>query len=105
MLADNRLALNASWDQEMLQLELQALAESGFNLDLTGFDQQELDQLLASLSRQVLVDPDEAPDLCTEVVTQPGDLWILGDHRLLCGDGTKGECQHRYKTTAFSPVL
>lgn len=91
MLADNRLALNASWDQKMLQLELQALAETGFNLDLTGFDQQELDQLLASLGHQVLVDPDEAPDLCTEVVTQPGDLWILGDHRLLCGDGTKGE--------------
>jgi DNA modification methylase len=91
MLADNRLALNASWDEQMLQLELQALAAAGFNLNLTGFDQQELDQLLASLSRQVLVDPDAAPELCTEVVTQPGDLWILGDHRLLYGDGTKGE--------------
>ena len=91
MLADNRLALNAGWHEKMLQLELQALAHAGFNLDLTGFDRQELDQLLASLSRQVLVDPDEVPELGNEVVTQPGDLWILGDHRLLCGDGTKSE--------------
>jgi DNA modification methylase len=91
MLADNRLALNAGWDEQMLRLELQTLAEAGFNLDLTGFDQQELDQLLASLGRQALVDPDEVPELGAEMVTQPGDLWILGDHRLLCGDGTQGE--------------
>ncbi len=89
MLADNRLALSAGWDEEMLHLELQALTQSGFNVQITGFDQRELDQLLTDLSRQALADPDEAPATSDEVVTQPGDLWLLGEHRLLCGDGTK----------------
>src|SRR5260370_10937164 len=89
MVADNRLALSAGWDEEMLQLELEALTQSGFNVQITGFDQRELDQLLTDLSRQALADPDEAPAASDEVVTQPGDLWLLGEHRLLCGDGTK----------------
>ena len=89
MLADNRLALSAGWDEKMLRLELEALTQSGVNVALTGFDQKELDQLLTDLSQQALSDPDEVPAVSDHVVTQPDDLWLLGDHRLLCGDGTQ----------------
>jgi DNA modification methylase len=87
MLADNQLALNAGWNEEMLRLELEALTQSGIDLQITGFDQKELDRLLKDLPMPV--DPDEAPGVAEEVVTEPGDLWLLGSHRLLCGDGTK----------------
>jgi DNA modification methylase len=89
MLADNQLALNAGWNEEMLRLELEALTEAGFDVQVTGFDQEELDRLLGDLSQQALADPDEVPALDEEIVSQSGDLWLLGDHRLLCGDGTK----------------
>jgi ParB-like chromosome segregation protein Spo0J len=61
MLADNRRALNAGWDEQMLRLELEALAQAGWNVEDIGFDQQELDRLLAELSQNASVDPDEAP--------------------------------------------
>jgi DNA modification methylase len=89
MLADNQLALNAGWNEEMLRLELEALAQAAYDLEITGFDQQELDRLLTDLNRQVLTDPEEAPPLEPETVTKSGDLWIMGDHRLLCGDSTQ----------------
>ena len=85
MLADNKLALNAGWDTEMLRLELEALAEQDFNLDITGFDERELRELIDA-ERQAL--QDDAPAVQPTSVTEPGDLWRLGDHRLLCGDGT-----------------
>jgi DNA modification methylase len=92
ILADNRLALNAGWDEQMLRVELEALAQSSYNLDLIGFDQQELDRLLIELGQQALTDPDEAPPLEEqEPVTEAGDLWLLGEHRLLCGDSTQSE--------------
>jgi ParB-like chromosome segregation protein Spo0J len=73
MLADNRLALNAGWDEEMLQLELQALAQSGCHLEITGFDRKELERLL-DLSQRALADPDQAPAIEDAPVTRPGDL-------------------------------
>jgi len=88
MLADNKLALNAGWDTEMLRLELEALAAEGFNLDLTGFEERELDELIQS---QRLELQDEAPAVNDSPVSQPGDLWKLGDHRLLCGDATSSQ--------------
>ena len=88
MLADNKLALNAGWDTEMLRLEVEALAAEGFNLDLTGFEERELDELIQS---QRLELQDEAPAVNDSPVSQPGDLWKLGDHRLLCGDATSSE--------------
>ena len=88
MLADNKLGLNAGWDTEMLRLELEALAAEGFNLDLTGFEERELDELIQS---QRLELQDEAPAVNDSPVSQPGDLWKLGDHRLLCGDATSSE--------------
>ena len=90
MLADNKLALNAGWDLEMLRLEMEALVEQDFHLEFTGFAEQELEELLAGLSQKTLLDPDEAPEPPEKAATLPGDLWILGEHRVLCGDGTLG---------------
>ena len=91
MLADNQLALNAGWDLEMLRSELDALAAENFDLNLTGFNEQELKELLAQESRKALLDPDEAPEPEVEAVSRPGEMWQLGEHRLLCGDGTLRE--------------
>ena len=88
MLADNKLALQAGWDPEILRLELEALAEQDFRLELTGFDERELEELLAGLQQDLDLDPDEAPEVETTAVSRSGDLWILGNHRVLCGDGT-----------------
>ena len=87
VLADNQLALNAGWDEELLRLELADLSELGFDLGLIGFGEGELERLLAG-SKEGLTEDDEAPALPEQAVTQPGDLWILGEHRLLCGDAT-----------------
>ncbi len=90
VLADNRLAMNAGWDEEMLRVELESLKENGFDLDLMGFSDEELEELLDSEeSREGLTDEDEVPEAPAEAVTKPGDVWILGDHRLLCGDATQ----------------
>ncbi len=91
VLADNKLALNAGWDSEMLRLELEALAEQNFDLELTGFDENELAEVLAQETTRGCLDPDSIPELETEPVSRAGDVWILGKHRILCGDGTYGE--------------
>ena len=87
-LMDNRSHENAQWDDELLRLEFGDLKLDGFDLDLTGFDTEELDKLLGAEQIEGQTDPDEAPELPEHPVTQPGDLWILGDHRVLCGDAT-----------------
>jgi DNA modification methylase len=87
VLADNQLALNAGWDDELLRLELADLSELGFDLGLIGFGEGELERLLAG-SKEGLTDDDEAPALPEQAVTNPGDVWMLGEHRLLCGDAT-----------------
>ena len=88
VIADNRLALNAGWDNEMLTLELGELAAEGYNLDLLGFDTKELDALLEPQVIDGLVDEDEVPEAGPEPITKPGDIWVLGRHRLVCGDST-----------------
>jgi DNA modification methylase len=92
-IADNQLALNAAWDPDVLRLELKALAAAAeLALDLTGFDPDELDRLLAEPeTEEELTDPDIAPPPPRVPVTVVGDLWVLGDHRLLCGDATDKE--------------
>ncbi len=91
VLADNRLALNAGWDEEMLQVELQTLQEEGFDLDIVGFTDEEIEGLLqdpeAAASGQT--NEDAAPELPETAVTVAGDVWVLGEHRLLCGDATQ----------------
>jgi len=90
LLADNRLSELAGWDHELLALELKELAEAGFDATLAGFDSKEIDDFLASLERDAETEPDETadsvPEPPAEAVTQPGDLWLIGPHRLICGD-------------------
>jgi DNA modification methylase len=88
-LADNKLAMNAGWDESVLNLEFAELQELGFDLDLTGFSTDEIAAFGAN-AIEGLTDPDEAPEPPVEPVSLTGDLWILGRHRLLCGDGTVG---------------
>ena len=88
VLADNQLALNAGWDEELLRLELADLSELGFDLGLIGFGEGELERLLAGDGRTGLTEDDAAPALPDQAVTRPGDLWVLGEHRVLCGDAT-----------------
>jgi len=87
MIADNQIAINAGWNDEMLAAELAALKEEAFDLDLLGFDESEIDRLLARTDDEA-ADLDEAPELPAEPVSRPGDLWICGEHRVLCGDAT-----------------
>jgi DNA modification methylase len=86
-LADNKLALNASWDDELLRTELMDLRDVGFDLGLTGFGEQELVGLFADMN-DGLTDPDDVPEPPAEPVTRLGDVWTLGRHRLVCGDAT-----------------
>jgi len=93
VIADNRLALNAGWDEEMLRVELDALREDEFNLDLLGFEVDELEALLAEPETENAgnTDDDAVPETPESAVTVPGDVWLLGEHRLLCGDATQIE--------------
>jgi DNA modification methylase len=88
VLADNQLALNASWDEELLRLELADLSELGFDFGVIGFAAGELERLLAGEGKVGLTEDDEAPALPEQAVSEPGALWVLGEHRLLCGDAT-----------------
>jgi DNA modification methylase len=91
VLTDNKLALNAGWDEEMLRVELESLKEEAFDLDLVGFSDEELEELLREpeSTQDGLTDEDSVPDEQDKVVTVAGDVWVLGDHRLLCGDATQ----------------
>lgn len=91
IIADNKLALNAGWDKELLALDLASLQDCGFDLALTGFSDDELSQLLAGEGTEGLTDPDEAPEPEAKPVSRPGDVWILGKHRIVCGDCTDKE--------------
>lgn len=89
VIADNKIAENAGWDEELLRLELQNLADEDFDLDLLGFDDVELDDLLTSLDDDEAAALDEnIPEVQENPVSRTGDIWIMGEHRLLCGDST-----------------
>ncbi len=100
VIADNRLALDAGWDEEMLALELADLSEAGYDLALTGFEDAEIEALLAGdvldtePDAEVEPEPDEpdaaddVPDAPVVAVSRPGDVWAIGQHRLICGDAT-----------------
>ena len=93
VIADNQLALNAGWDEELLRGLLSELREEEFNLDVLGFSDQEMEALLAEPPKigESLTDEDAIPEPLEEPVTRRGDLWILGNHRLLCGDSASSE--------------
>jgi len=89
IIADNKLALNADWDTELLTIELNELIADDFALDILGFDKDELDALLNVIEPNTgLTDEDAVPDVPEEPKTKLGDIYILGNHRLMCGDST-----------------
>lgn len=88
VLADNKLAMNAGWDDEMLALELKDLEMEGFDVSLTGFDEVEIGALLADKTEDGLTDEDEVPEVPVEPTTRMGDVWLIGKHRVMCGDST-----------------
>jgi len=87
MLADNKLTLNGEWDMERLAIEIAELRASDFDISLIGFSESEIDDLLKA-DEGGLTDPDEAPEAPVEPVSKLGDVWLLGKHRLVCGDCT-----------------
>ena len=90
MLADNRIALNASWDLEMLSLELTELSALGAELEALGFTAEELAKVLSPASSGGLTDENDVPDLADKPVSVEGDVWLAGSHRVCCGDSTNG---------------
>ncbi|MCL4211663.1 MAG: ParB N-terminal domain-containing protein [Phycisphaeraceae bacterium] len=90
-IADNQTAALSTFDPDLLPLELHDLQAMGVDLALTGFSEAEIERLLHSGANPGLVDPDDIPEPPAEAVTQPGDMWVLGNHRLLCGDSSKPE--------------
>jgi DNA modification methylase len=91
MLADNRIALNAGWDAELLQIELKDLSELGADLSGLGFTQKELAAALSGGRSTGLTDEDEIPAIAEVAISRPGEIWCLGPHRIACGDCTKPE--------------
>lgn len=91
ILADNRFALDAGWDEEMLAVELEELQGFDFDLALTGFEPGELDKLLSADDEVKDDDFDVDAELEKPTVTKSGDIWLLGKHQLICGDSTKEE--------------
>jgi DNA modification methylase len=88
VLADNKIAMNAGWDEQMLAEELRGLREDGFDMDLMGFSDEELDGLAGSGAGVAAKDPDECPDVEKKAVSCLGDIWAVGEHRVMCGDST-----------------
>jgi DNA modification methylase len=95
VIADNKLALNAGWDEAMLKLELADLKALDFDLDLTGFDTDEIDALLAEKGTEGLTDPDDTPEPPVEPVTRLGDVWVCGQHRVMCGSSLEMTAMER----------
>ena len=93
ILADNKLALNAGWDEELLRLELGDLQLAEFDLSLIGFSDEELADLLPEVEQLPPedADADAVPEAPQDPITKPGDVWLLGKHRLMCGDSTSIE--------------
>lgn len=99
VLADNKLALNAGWDEQLLAEELLALSEQGYDLDITGFGEKEIDALFLAAESPPAggANEDETPEVLEQAVTRAGEVWLLGDHghRVMCGDATLGASVHQ----------
>lgn len=87
IIADNKLAMNAGWDDELLALEFEGLGEEGFDLELTGFTLDEIAELNPKIT-EGLTDEDAVPEVPETPISKLGDVWILGKHRVMCGDST-----------------
>jgi DNA modification methylase len=97
VIADNRIAENAGWDEAMLRIELASLEDEDFDLSLTGFDADALAELMAGdeADAEGQTDDDAVPEVTETPISRPGDLWVLGSHRLLCGDATMAQSYER----------
>ena len=107
VIADNKLAMNAGWNEEMLALELRELMEGGYDVGLTGFALPEIDELLADLdaTKDGKTDPDATPPVQPEAVTRMGDVWVLGRHRIMCGDSTDAGAVARLMSGAKAALM
>lgn len=95
VIADNRLALDAGWDDEMLRVEFAELSDAGFDLELTGFTLDEIDAFEPEQVAEGLTDEDAVPEAPEQPVTVEGDIWVLENHRLMCGDSTSIDAVER----------
>jgi site-specific DNA-methyltransferase (adenine-specific) len=106
VIADNRLALNAGWDDQMLTVELQELDSESFDLSLLGFEADELNALLNPIKEtEGLTDEDEVPEVPEEPKTKPGDIYKLGRHRLMCGDSTSIDAVEKLMAGDLADIL
>ena len=105
VIADNKLAMNAGWDEQMLALELGEIGDLGFDLDLTGFTADEIAALTPEQIEPGLTDEDEVPELPEQPVTVLGDVWVLGKHRLMCGDSTSVDAVDKLTAGAVAQLL
>ena len=104
-IADNQTNNLSDWDYDLLVKELVALQEIAFDLEPIGFTPEDLVQILNANPREGLCDPDDIPDAPDKAITLPGDLWALGDHRLLCGDSSKPEDVDRLLQGAMIQIV
>ena len=95
IIADNKLGLNAGWDDELLAIEFAELADAGFDNLLTGFTQDEIDALTPEQIPEGLTDEDAVPEVQAEPVSKLGDVWVMGKHRVMCGDSTSIDAVER----------
>lgn len=99
ILADNRIALDAGWDEAMLGIEIEELSAMDFDLSVTGFSDEEIEQALANGANDAEAQEDvEVPEPPAKPKTKRGEIWILGAHRLMCGDSTSAEDVKRLAT-------
>ena len=105
IIADNKLALNAGWDDEMLRVEFAELEEAGFDLDLTGFSLDEIGALQIEEIPLGLTDEDAVPEVPVQPVTVEGDVWLLGRHRLMCGDSTSIDAVERLMDGVYPDLV
>ena len=104
IIADNKLALNARWDMEMLSLEMGDLKDQEFDLSLLGFSEDELANIFVEAT-EGLTDPDEVPELPDDPVTVEGDVWLLGKHRVMCGDSTSIDAVEKLMDGAKADIV
>ncbi|RMD61670.1 site-specific DNA-methyltransferase, partial [Candidatus Parcubacteria bacterium] len=104
VLADNKIALNAGWDEDLLKAELSELRDAGFDLELTGFSWEEINDLLLD-EIETEKDPEECPETPEEPYSQEGDMWVLGPHRVLCGDSTSAPAWSKLMDGELADVI
>jgi DNA modification methylase len=105
VIADNKLALNAGWDITVLQSEFEKLKGLDFDLELTGFGLDELCEFMPDDEPEVFCDEDDCPEAPVEPITKLGDVWLLGEHRLMCGDSTSIDMVNRLMDGAKADLV